>query len=81
MLKVSRYEVRVGYFRTPQVGSGLGMKHFLGDRPKLQECWENIKREITSILNVDLPLNALDYISGCMSRSILSGTRETFVND
>lgn len=81
MLKVSRYEVRVGYFRTPQVGSGLGMKHILGERPKLQKCWENIKREITSILNADLPLNALDYILGCMARSILSGTRETFVND
>lgn len=64
MLKVSRYEVKVRYFRTPQVGSGLGMKHILGERPKLQKCWENIKREITSILNVDLPFECTGLYIG-----------------
>lgn len=83
------WKVKVRYFSTPKIVSefikgtsplcwrGCGMvgdhTHIFWDCPKLQKFWENIKNEITVILNVLLPLNLLYYVVGCIPTGLLYG--------
>lgn len=84
MWKEYNWKLKMRYFRTPTITSEFDNSrtnlcwrecHQIGDHtyifwdcPKLGNYWEGIRKELFSILNIDLPLTPQFYIIGVLPK-------------